>query len=148
MKAAVNKMVSYYLRYRQKKVDWMLYQAPIAQNKILQQIIKVGKGCIYGYDRHIHDVHDYNEFKEAIPVNTYLDLAPFIREMMLGKQKLLCSDAVHYFAKSSGTSDDKSKYIPVTNKFYSETTSKEIGIWSPLFTTNKRMLKFSIAKTY
>lgn len=127
MKPLVNKIVSQYLWYRKRVTNKMLHHAHEAQNQIFRRLIKQGQDCSYGYKHYIKDVNNYEAFKQAFPISQYEDLAPHIEEMMLGKKKLLCKDKVSWFAKSSGTSNDRSKYIPVTNNYLFKNHIK--GFW-------------------
>ncbi|MDE3143744.1 MAG: GH3 auxin-responsive promoter family protein, partial [Bacteroidota bacterium] len=56
------------------------------------------------------------EFKKAIPINEYDDIKPYIERLMNGEQNLLWNTPVTWFAKSSGTTNDKSKFIPITEE--------------------------------
>ena len=55
-------------------------------------------------------------FKEAVPIHEYEDLKGYIERMMAGEQNLLWNTPVYWFAKSSGTTSDKSKFIPVSEE--------------------------------
>ena len=117
MKSLINKVVYQYLRLRKRKADQMRYDALTLQKKVFKKILSNGKNTKYGYERFIQDVKDYKSFQESIPINTYEDLEPYIKEMMLGAKKVLTADSVKWFAKSSGTTNSKSKYIPVTKPY-------------------------------
>lgn len=117
MKSLINKAVYQYLRLRKRKADQMRYNALPLQKKILNKILKKGKKTSYGYERSIQNVTGYKSFQKAIPINTYEDLEPYINDMMMGAKKVLTSEPVKWFAKSSGTTNSKSKYIPVTKSY-------------------------------
>ncbi len=55
-------------------------------------------------------------FKQTVPIREYEDLQPYIQRIMQGEQNLLWNTPVFWFAKSSGTTSDKSKFIPVTDE--------------------------------
>ena len=61
-------------------------------------------------------IKTYREFKERIPVQDYEGFKPFIDRMMLGEQNILWAGEVRWFAKSSGTTSDKSKFIPLSQE--------------------------------
>lgn len=69
-------------------------------------------GKLHGFD----DVKTYSEFIQRVPIQTYDSLKPWIERTRKGEQHLLWPTEVKWFAKSSGTTSDKSKFIPVTEE--------------------------------
>jgi hypothetical protein len=59
-------------------------------------------------------VTDYAAFAREVPLHTYDEIKPWIEQMLEGKKDILWPGLVEWFAKSSGTTSDKSKFIPVT----------------------------------
>ena len=57
----------------------------------------------------------YETFKSRVPVKTYDEIRPFIDRLRKGEKDLLWPGEVKWFAKSSGTTSDRSKFIPVTS---------------------------------
>lgn len=70
----------------------------------------------YGRLFNFREITDYSSFSKQIPVVEYDELKPFILQMMLGENNILWPGKVSWFAKSAGTSQDKSKFIPVSNE--------------------------------
>ena len=54
--------------------------------------------------------------KQAVPIHEYNDLKPYIERIMNGEQNILWNTPIYWFAKSSGTTSDKSKFIPVSDE--------------------------------
>jgi len=69
-------------------------------------------GVSYGYK----DIRQYKTFNERVPVATYEDFVPYIERMVNGEKNILWPSTVRWFAKSSGTTNDRSKYIPVSRE--------------------------------
>src|SRR5690606_3677542 len=69
-------------------------------------------GRKHGFN-HIYNIRD---FKKAVPINEYDDLKPYIERIMQGEQNVLWNSPIYWFAKSSGTTSDKSKFIPVSEE--------------------------------
>ena len=65
----------------------------------------------YGYS-----LFQNEKFKEAVPISEYEDLKPFIDRLFEGEEQVLWNTPVRWFAKSSGTTSDKSKFIPITEE--------------------------------
>ena len=83
------------------------------QENILQQLIKVGKGTDYGKSVGLEKVTKYDEFKQAIPIQDYEQMRPWIDKIKEGKHNILWKGRPIYFAKTSGTTSG-TKYIPIT----------------------------------
>lgn len=86
------------------------------QQKVLQHLIEMGKQTEYGKNHLFNTTHNYEDFTKNVPVNTYEELKGYIDRMRHGDSNVLWPGKVKWFAKSSGTTNDKSKFIPVTNE--------------------------------
>jgi hypothetical protein len=83
------------------------------QENILQQLIKVGKGTEYGKSVGLDKVTKYEEFTQAIPIQDYEQMRPWIDKIKEGKHNILWKGRPIYLAKTSGTTSG-TKYIPIT----------------------------------
>ncbi len=61
-------------------------------------------------------IENINQFKERVPVQNYDTLKPYIEKMLNGEQNVLWPSEIKWFAKSSGTTSDRSKFIPVSEE--------------------------------
>lgn len=86
------------------------------QQRTLQHLIDRGKYTEFGKNHLFDNIHSYEDFAQNIPINTYEDLKGFIDRMRHGEANVLWPGTVKWFAKSSGTTNDKSKFIPVTTE--------------------------------
>jgi len=84
------------------------------QNEVLTEFIYQGKNTIWGKEHNFDEIHDTQSFANNMPISTYDDLFPYIDRMMHGEPNVLWPNVCQWFAKSSGTTSDKSKFIPVT----------------------------------
>lgn len=108
--------ISRLARMRYWRIEqWM--QNPIAaQREVLQDLVTHGQYTEIGRKYGLNNLFKVRDFKKAIPIHTYEDLKPYIKRLMQGEQNLLWNTPVNWFAKSSGTTSEKSKFIPVTNE--------------------------------
>jgi hypothetical protein len=83
------------------------------QENILNQLLKVGKGTEYGKSVGLDKVTNYEEFKQAIPIQDYEQMRPWIDKIKEGKHNILWKGRPIYLAKTSGTTSG-TKYIPIT----------------------------------
>jgi GH3 auxin-responsive promoter len=92
-------------------------KGPIAaQREVLQDLVTHGQYTEIGRKYGMNKLFNVRDFKKAVPIHTYEDLKPYIDRLMQGEQNLLWNTPVTWFAKSSGTTSDKSKFIPITDE--------------------------------
>ena len=100
---------------RQHQLDQYATDAEFLQRKSLIRLLKKGKktkwGAEHGYDK----ILSYEQFAKSSPVNSYEELKDYIDRMRHGEHDVLWPGQVRWYAKSSGTTNDKSKFIPVSN---------------------------------
>ncbi len=96
-------------------VHFMLNPEDVQQN-VLDHLLKTAKNTEYGKKHGFHSIKNIRQFQERVPVCSYEDLLPYIMRLMKGEQNILWPSSIKCFAKSSGTTSDKSKFIPVSNE--------------------------------
>ena len=84
------------------------------QQQVLKHLISCAKQTEYGQNHLFGTMHSYDDFIRNIPVNTYEELKGDIDRMRQGEKDVLWPGKVKWYAKSSGTTNDKSKFIPVS----------------------------------
>jgi hypothetical protein len=87
-----------------------------AQREVLQDLVTSAQYTEFGRKYGFHELFSIHSFKDAIPVHEYDDLKPYIERIMNGEQNVLWNTPVYWFAKSSGTTSEKSKFIPVSDE--------------------------------
>lgn len=90
------------------------------QKEVLYRLIKDAKNTEFGKRHQFKSIDSYTEFKNQIPVSTYEEFFPYIDRMMKGEQNVLWPTDINWFAKSSGTTNAKSKFIPVSQEAMDE----------------------------
>jgi hypothetical protein len=92
-------------------------QNPIAtQRDVLQDLVTHGQYTEFGRKYGMNQLFSIRDFKKAVPIHEYDDIKPYIERLMAGEQNILWNTPVTWFAKSSGTTNDKSKFIPITEE--------------------------------
>lgn len=84
------------------------------QEEWFKKLITAGRDTEYGGKYGFEGIRNYEQFRKQVPVNTYDSLKPYIDRLRKGEQNLLWPSDIKWFAKSSGTTAGKSKYIPVS----------------------------------
>ncbi|MGL4853329.1 MAG: GH3 auxin-responsive promoter family protein [Phocaeicola sp.] len=109
--------------FKQRQQALTLYntQAEAIQAKVLRRLLKESAqtewGKMYGYS----EIKSYQEFQQRVPIQIYDDVKPYVERMRQGEKDILCPGQVRWYAKSSGTTNDKSKFIPVSKQILCDT---------------------------
>lgn len=87
-----------------------------AQREVLQELVTAAQYTEFGRKYNFSRLFTLKEFKKNIPIYEYDDIKPYILRMMEGEENVLWNTPVKWFAKSSGTTSDKSKFIPISEE--------------------------------
>jgi len=87
-----------------------------AQREVLQDLVTAAQYTTFGRKYHFSKLFSLKEFKKNVPIHEYDNLKPYILRMMDGEKNVLWNTPVTWFAKSSGTTSDKSKFIPISDE--------------------------------
>ena len=98
------------------ELDKHLTQGEQLQRRVLSQLLLSAQDTEYGREHRFSAVKDYEDFVRQVPVNTYEELKGDIDRMRHGERDVLWPGRVRWYAKSSGTTNDKSKFIPVSDE--------------------------------
>src|SRR6185295_12706574 len=88
--------------------------------EVLQELVTASQYTEFGRKYHFNKLFSIKAFKETVPISEYDDLKPYIQRMMNGEENLLWNTPIKWFAKSSGTTSDKSKFIPMSEESLEE----------------------------
>ncbi len=108
--------ISRLARFRHWRIEQWINNPIDAQREVLQDLVTHGQYTEFGRKYGFNELFNIRKFKEKIPIQEYEDLKPYIDELMKGEENLLWNTPVNWFAKSSGTTNDKSKFIPITQE--------------------------------
>ena len=101
---------------RQHALEKYQNEGEAMQRKVLRELIGKAAQTDYGRNHAFNAIKDYDSFVSHVPVNTYEELKGDIDRMRQGEQNVLWPGRVRWYAKSSGTTNDKSKFIPVSKE--------------------------------
>lgn len=96
----------------------------LAQRNILQHLVTQAQYTEFGRKYKFSRLFTVKDFKNRVPIHEYDDLKPYIVRMMAGKENILWNTPINWFAKSSGTTSDKSKFIPISEDSLKDTHFK------------------------
>lgn len=102
---------------RARRLDQYAEGAENMQRAVLQRLLRRAEDTEWGHTYKYDTLHaDYDRFAAAVPVSTYEELKGYIDRMRHGERNVLWPGRVKWYAKSSGTTNDKSKFIPVSRE--------------------------------
>ena len=110
----INSIVSWLNIKRLHQIDLFMKYPSDVQRDSLFRLLDEAKDTEFGEKYGFAGIKSISSFREKVPVHTYDDLKPYIESLMEGKEDILWPGEVKWFAKSSGTTSDKSKFIPVS----------------------------------
>lgn len=110
----VNSLASWFLKKRIHQIELFLKYPNEVQNELLINLIKTAKDTEIGKLYDFSSIANYQNFAERVPVICYEDFHEQIERSRLGEANIFWPGSIKWFAKSSGTTNAQSKFIPVT----------------------------------
>lgn len=99
---------------RFRRLEAFATDAECIQRQVLRRLIEAASHTVWGQRYGYDSCTSYEEWSERVPLSTYDDLKGYIDQMRHGASDVLWPGRVRWYAKSSGTTNDKSKFIPVS----------------------------------
>ena len=97
-----------------KEIDQSRHNPMLYQHQWFNYLISNGAESLFGREHNFSQIKTIQDFQKRVPIRDYNALAPYINRLLKGEDYILWNGKVKSFAKSSGTSSDKSKFIPVS----------------------------------
>lgn len=130
MRTLANFLFQSYYNYRFGQIEHFMNNPHEAQTAVFKRLMEAGRQTEWGKKHHFREVKNLKDFAEKVPVQDYESLKPFIQRMMEGEKSILWPGAVTQFSKSSGTTNDKSKFLPVSDENFKDCHIK--GTWDTM----------------
>jgi hypothetical protein len=113
MKWLVNELVKPYLKLRMRRIERYMQHPEEVQERWLHHLIELARKTEFGQQYNFAEIRNFEDFARNVPVHDYDGLKTQIARMMRGEKDVLWPGEVNWYSKSSGTTSDKSKFIPV-----------------------------------
>jgi len=108
--------ISRFVRMRFWRIEnWSRHPVAV-QREVLQELVTAAQHTALGKKYKFSNLFTLKEFKKNVPIHTYDDIKPYVERMMEGEENILWNTPINWFAKSSGTTADKSKFIPISEE--------------------------------
>ncbi len=112
----VNSIASWFLKKRFHQIELFLKYPHDVQHELLQDLIYIAKDTEIGKQYDFASIKNYKTFAERVPTNSYEDIQANIERSRKGEANIFWPTPIKWFAKSSGTTNAKSKFIPVSTE--------------------------------
>ncbi len=112
----INALMTWLFKTRIGQIEKFKANPIDVQQDILFDLIKTAKKTEFGREYGFSSIQTYKDFVNEVPVQDYEQIKPYIEETMKGKQNVLWPSTIQWFSKSSGTTGNRSKFIPVSHE--------------------------------
>lgn len=116
----INSVISWFMKKRMHQIELFMKYPHDVQEEWFRKLILAGRQTEWGKGHDYDSISNYDQFVRQVPISEYEDLKPYIERLRKGEQNLLWNSEIKWFAKSSGTTSDKSKFIPVSQEALDE----------------------------
>ena len=115
-KALFNSVVNWFIKQRIDQIQNFIDHPIETQKGILSSLLYHAEETEYGKIHGFSSVSNYEDFKRNVPIVSYEDFEPYIEKARQGQRDIIWPGLIRQFAKSSGTTNAKSKFIPITDE--------------------------------
>ena len=124
MQFYIGPIITWFLKQRAGQIQSMMENPMDTQWAVFNDLIQQASNTEWGRQYDYKSIVSYQDFKERVPVTDYETLKPWIERNMRGEQNLLWPSPIRWFSKSSGTTSDVSKFIPMSAESIEDTHYK------------------------
>ncbi|MGR3810038.1 GH3 auxin-responsive promoter family protein [Jiulongibacter sp. NS-SX5] len=114
--SVLNEILGFFIKRRIERINEFMHHPHETQFGQYSSLIKKARKTEYGKRYGFSDFKNIQDFQREVPIVTYENLYPEIEKVLRGQQNVLWPTPIKLFSKSSGTTNDKSKYIPVSDE--------------------------------
>jgi hypothetical protein len=114
--ALFNETMLWLMKRRLPRIQAQREQPMYIQEQQFKQLICQGKNTLWGKKYGYASIQSIRQYQEQVPISSYEELFPYIEQVMRGQQNVLWPSQIRWFSKSSGTTNSRSKYIPVSKE--------------------------------
>ncbi len=116
----LNSIFSWWMKKRMHQIELFTKYPIEVQDEWFTELVTAARGTEWGKKYRYDEIENLRQFKERVPVQDYDQVKPFVDRMMMGEQNVLWPTEIKWFAKSSGTTSNRSKFIPVSREALEE----------------------------
>ncbi len=114
--SAIHSVFSWFMKKRYHQIELFMKYPVEVQNEVLESLLRQAQSTVWGQKYAYREIRGHKAYSERVPLQSYEDLKPYVKRLKAGEQNLLWPTDINWFAKSSGTTSDRSKFIPVSRE--------------------------------
>lgn len=115
-----NSILTWVMKKRVHQIELFMKYPHDVQDEWFKKLISEASATEFGKKYGFGDIDSVARFRDRVPVFTYEQLYPYIKRLMRGEQNILWPSDITWFSKSSGTTNQRSKFIPVSQEALEE----------------------------
>ncbi|HMP98893.1 MAG TPA: GH3 auxin-responsive promoter family protein [Cyclobacteriaceae bacterium] len=132
----LSSIINWVMKKRIHQIELFIKYPHEVQHELLISQIYDARRTDFGKEFGFEDIKDYDAYRSNVPIHTYEQFYPYIERLMRGEQNVLWPSEVKWFAKSSGTTNARSKFIPVSQESLEDCHFKAGKDMLSIFTNN------------
>jgi hypothetical protein len=110
----INSILTWIMKKRIHQMELFMKYPIEVQDEWFRKLVRTARNTEFGRKYNFATIETYEQFAERVPIHTYEQLFPYIQRLMRGEQNILWPSEIRWFSKSSGTTNARSKFIPVS----------------------------------
>lgn len=112
----INSIMTWVMKKRIHQIELFMKYPHDVQEDVFKKLIQAGSLSEFGKKYHFHEIHSYEQYRARVPIHSYEAMYPYIDRLLHGEQNILWPSEIKWFSKSSGTTNARSKFIPVSQE--------------------------------
>jgi hypothetical protein len=112
----INSILTWVMQKRIHQIELFIKYPHEVQEELFKKLIQTARHTEFGLQYDFSSIQTYEQFRERVPIHTYEKTFPYIDRLMKGEQNILWPSEIKWFSKSSGTTNARSKFIPVSQE--------------------------------
>ncbi len=116
----INSVLAWVMKKRFHEIELFMKYPLEVQREWQMKLVRSARDTAYGKEFGFEDIRHYEDYRNRVPVVSYEDLVPRIDRLRNGEQNILWPTEIKWFAKSSGTTSQRSKFLPVSQESLEE----------------------------
>jgi len=116
----INSILTWVMKKRIHQMEFFMKYPLEVQDELLKGLLLTARQTEFGLKHNFDEIVNYDDYRRKVPVVSYEDIQPDISRLMRGEQNILWPTPVKWFSKSSGTTNARSKFIPVSEETLEE----------------------------
>ena len=116
----INSILTWVMKKRVHQMELFMKYPHDVQDELFNRLLMTARPTEFGQKYGFDEIVNYDDFARQVPVHSYERLFPYIERMMKGEQNILWPTEIKWFSKSSGTTNARSKFIPISSESLEE----------------------------